>query len=122
MSAHIDPVDDDTPASNPHKAKATTFAEAIGKVLKMNNSKPKLQEPDPFNGSNSCKLHTFILQCKINFQDHKDMFEDDTNKVNYVLSFLKCTALYCFESAILDPIEPQWLSDFDLYIKELKAN
>ena len=34
------------------------------------------------------------------------MFEDDTNKVNYVLSFLKGTALDCFESAILDPVEP----------------
>src|SRR5882724_4869278 len=37
-------------------------------------------------------------------------------------SFLKGTDLDCFESAVLDPIEPQWLSDFDLFIKELKAN
>src|SRR5882724_3633730 len=50
------------------------------------------------------------------------MFEDDTNKVNYVLSFLKCTALDFFESAILDPIKPQWLLDFDLLIKELETN
>src|SRR5882724_976664 len=117
MSAHlgsvqIDPADNDTPASNSHKAEANTFAEAIGKVLKMNSSKPKLQEPDPFDGSDSCKLCTFILQCKLNFQDHKYMFEDNTKKVNYVLSYLKGTDLYCFESAILDPIEPQWLSYF----------
>ena len=46
-SAHIDPMDDDTPASN-LQAEATAFTEAIGKVLKMNNSsKPKLWEPDP---------------------------------------------------------------------------
>src|SRR5882724_1591487 len=122
-SAHIDPMDNDTPASNSHEAEATAFAEAISKVFKMNiSSKPKLQEPDPFNGSNSHKLHTFILQCKLNFQDHKDMFEDDTDKVNYVLSFLKGTALDCFESAILYPIEPQWLLDFDLFVEELKAN
>ena len=50
------------------------------------------------------------------------MFEDDTDKVNYVLSFLKGTALDCFESAILDPIEPAWLSDFDLFLEELEAN
>src|SRR5882724_4560033 len=87
-----------------------------------NSSKPKLQEPDPFDGSDSHKLHTFILQCKLNFQDHKDQFEDDTDKVNYVLSFLKGTALNCFESAILAPIEHLWLSDFDLFIKELEAN
>ena len=62
------------------------------------------------------------LQCKLNFQDHKDLFEDDTNKVNYVLSFLKGTALDCFESAILDPVKPPWLLDFDLFLEELEAN
>ena len=50
------------------------------------------------------------------------MFEDDTDKVNYVLSLLKGPALDCFESAILDPTEPQWLLDFDFFIEELKAN
>src|SRR5882724_3496253 len=122
-SAHLNPADDNTPVSNLHKAKATTFTEAIGKALRTNNSsKPKLQEPDPFDGSKSQKLCTFILQCKLNFRDRKDLFEDDTNKVNYVLSFLKGTALDCFESAVLDPVEPPWLSDFDLFIEELEAN
>src|SRR5882724_8196298 len=50
------------------------------------------------------------------------MFEDNTNKVNYVLSYLKGTALDCLESVVLDPIKPQWLSDFNLFIEELKAN
>jgi len=72
--------------------------------------------------SDSRKLRTFILQCKLNFRDRKDLFEDDTDKVNYVLSFLKGTALDCFESAILDPVEPAWLSDFDLFLEELEAN
>ena len=121
-SAHIDPTDDDTPVSNSHEAEATVFTEAIGKVLRTNNSsKPKLWDPDPF-GSDSRKLCTFILQCKLNFRDCKDLFEDDTDKVNYVLSFLKGTALDCFESAILDPVEPSWLSDFDLFLEELETN
>src|SRR5882724_677211 len=120
MSTHLD---DGTPASNSREAEATIFAEAIGKVLKSNNSsKPKLQEPDPFDSSDPHKLRTFILQCKLNFRDRRNMFEDDTKKVNYVLSYLKGTALDCFESAVLDPIEPQWLSDFDLFVEELKAN
>src|SRR5882724_2016573 len=60
-SAHYDLTDNDTPASNSHEAKVTAIAEAIGKVLKTNNSsKPKLWEPYPFDGSNSGKLHTFI--------------------------------------------------------------
>src|SRR5882724_36673 len=122
-SARLDPTDDDTPVCNSHEAKATVFAEAIGKVLRMNNSsKPKLWEPDPFDGSDSRKLCTFILQFKLNFQDCKDLFEDDTDKVNYVLSFLKGTALDCFESAVLDPVEPAWLLDFNLFLEELKAN
>src|SRR5882724_3338095 len=105
-SAHIDPADDETPVSN-SQAEATTLTEAICKVFKMNNSsKPKLQEPDPFDGSNSHKLCTFILQCNLNFQDCKDMFKDDIDKVNYVLSYLKGTALDCFKFAILDPIKP----------------
>src|SRR5882724_2517253 len=86
--AHIDPTEDDIPASNSHEAEATTLAEAIDKVLKSNNSsKAKLREPDQFDGSDSHKLRTFILQCKLNFRDRKDLFEDDTDKVNYILSF-----------------------------------
>jgi len=61
-SAHLDPTDDDTPASNSHEAEATAFTEAISKVLKSNNSsKAKLWEPDPFDGSDSRKLRTFML-------------------------------------------------------------
>src|SRR5882724_1944800 len=46
-SAHHDPMDHETPVSNSHKAEATTFTEAISKVLKTNkSSKPKLWEPD----------------------------------------------------------------------------
>ena len=101
------PFNDGTPASNSQEA------EAIGKVLKSNNSsKPKLWEPDPFDGSDPRKLRTFILQCKLNFRDRKDMFEDDTKKVNYVLSYLKGTALDCFESTVLDPMYGFQISTF----------
>src|SRR5882724_8967369 len=50
------------------------------------------------------------------------MFKDNTENVNCVLSYLKGTALGCFESAILDPIEPTWISDFNLFVEELEAN
>jgi len=65
-SAHLDPADDDTPVSNSHEAKATAFAEAIGKVLKMKQySKPNSRNQNLFDGSDSRKLHTFMLQCKL---------------------------------------------------------
>jgi len=122
-SAHIDPVDDDTPASNSHTAKATTFAEAIGKVLKTNNSsKPKLWEPDPLMVLTLHKLCTFILQCKLNFRDHKDMFEDNTNKVNYALSYLKGTALDFLNLLSWIPSNPNGFQISTFSIKELKEN
>ena len=34
---------------------------------------------------------------------------------------MKGTALDCFESAVLDPIEPAWLSDSDLFLEELEG-
>src|SRR5882672_1953611 len=98
-------------------SEAQKFAKAIGELVKTGgSSKPKLREPDPFDGSESRKLRTFILQCRLNFQDHPNIFEDDTSKVNSFLSYLKGTALDCFKSAILDPIEPPWLwiSNFSL--------
>ena len=92
-SAHIDPVDDDTmePTSVPttQDQEASAFIKAIGMIVgKDSGSKPKLWEPDPFDGSDSQKLHTFISQCKLNFQDHPDMFKSDTAKVNYMLSYM----------------------------------
>ena len=83
-SAHIEPVDDGTPNKTSgtigHDVEANAFAKAINKIVKDNysSSKPKLWEPDLCDGSNSPKLRTFILQCKLNFQDCPDLFQDDT--------------------------------------------
>ena len=82
--------------------------------------KPKLQEPEPFNGSNPKKLQTFILQCKLNFRDQKDHFGDEETKVNNALSYLKGTALDCLEPTLLDLHNPAWLMNFDLFIMELE--
>src|SRR5467141_2324075 len=99
------------------------FVKAIGEIVKTGSpSKPKLWEPDTFDGSDSQKLRTFILQCRLNFRDCPDLFKNDKSKVNYVLSYLKGTALDCFESTILDPNEPPWASDFHLFSEELTSN
>src|SRR6266481_1724588 len=69
---------------------AEALASAIDQVVKSNlPNKVKLQDPDLFDRSDTQKLHTFILQCKLNFRDHSDLFQDDTMKVNYMLSYLK---------------------------------
>ena len=47
---------------------ATTMANAINDLVKSNlPSRVKSREPDPFDGSDPKKLHTFLLQCKVNF-------------------------------------------------------
>ena len=51
------------------------LAKAIDIIVRSNlPSKVKLHEPDPFDGSDPQKLHTFLLQCKLNFHDQKDLF------------------------------------------------
>src|SRR6266481_580616 len=102
---------------------AEVLASAIDRVVKSNLlNKVKLWDPDLFDGSDTQKLHTFILQCKLNFCDRSDLFQDDMMKVNYMLSYLKGTALDCFEPALLEIPEPAWLSDFTLFLEELEAS
>jgi len=138
MSAHIEPVDSNneepSPSNQPNPPQTTPFVpqpsedaaamiKAIDAIIKMNiPAKVKLREPNPFDGSNPRKLHTFLLQCKLNFCNHKDHFQDVLVKVSYVLSFLKGMALECFEPSLFDNIEPAWLSDFTLFVQELESN
>ena len=99
------------------------MANTINDAVKSNlPSRVKIREPNPFDGSDPKNLCTFLLQCKLNVQDHKDLFQDETPKVNYVLSYLKSSALDCFEPRLLDPLQPPWCSNFDIFSKELEAN
>src|SRR6266481_3198177 len=105
------------------QSNAEVLASAIDRVVKSNlPNKVKLQDPDPFDGSDTQKLHTFILQCKLNFCDRIDLFQDDTMKVNYMLSYLKGMALDCFEPVLLETPELAWLSNFALFLEELEAS
>jgi len=99
MSAHIEPVDSDhdelgpsnqpDPSNQPNPPQTTPFVpqpsedaaamiKAIDAIVKTNiPAKVKLREPDPFDGSDPRKRHTFLLQHKLNFRDRKDHFQDD---------------------------------------------
>jgi len=55
-----------------HPSLQLTWAEAT------TAPRPNYGNQNLFDGSNSRKLRTFILQWKLNFRDHKDLFEDDT--------------------------------------------
>ena len=133
MSTHIESVDfdhDDQDSDNQPQLnfqqpteEARLMIKAIDVIIKSNiPSKVKLRDPDAFDGSHPRKLHTFLLQCKLNFCDRRDHFQDDSTKVSYVLSFLKGMALECFEPRLLVDDEPAWLSDFGLFVQELESN
>ena len=129
MSAHQST---QNPSANPSTSSAipatqapdiTAMANTINALVQSNvPSRDKLRELNMFDGSNLKKLHTFLLHCKLNFQDHPGPFPDGITKVNYVLSYLKGSALECFQPGLLDPTMPTWASDFDLFIAELEAN
>src|SRR5882724_10444662 len=80
-----DPLNNDTLTTTHDEPNANSLAKAINNLVKSNTStsRPTLHKPDPFNGSDPCKLRTFILQCKLNFRDRKDQFENEEDKVNY---------------------------------------
>src|SRR5882724_8783308 len=66
-----DLLNNDTPTTTHDEPDANSLAKAINNLIKsnMSTSRPKLCKPDPFDGSDLHKLQTFILQCKLNFQD-----------------------------------------------------
>ena len=132
MSSHIESVDSDHNNQDSDNQPQSTFQQpteearlmikAIDVIIKSNiPSKIKLRNLDAFDGSDPHKLHTFLLQCKLNFHDRRDHFQEDSTKVSYILSFLKGTALECFEPGLLADDEPAWLSDFGLFAQELKS-
>jgi len=121
-----DETPDDTPATvmTQEEVETLRFITAIDKLIQSQPFTFKLKrwELDLFDGSNPKKLCTLSFQCKLNFRDHKDLFNTEENKVNYALSHLKGIALDCFKPTLLDLHDPIWLLDFNLFVMELKNN
>src|SRR6266705_4670820 len=85
----------------------------------------KVREPDQFDGSDTRKLRTFFVQCKLNFQDHPHAFATDTAKVVFVLSYLKGAALDWFEPDLLCGPQARrspWMDDYSEFVFELERN
>jgi hypothetical protein len=62
----------------------------------------KVREPDTFDGSDPKKLKSFLVLCQLTYNDRPRAFRSDRKKINYVISFLRGTALEWFEPAIID--------------------
>src|SRR3979490_277553 len=70
-------------------------------------SQAKVREPKVYGGMDQAKLHTFFLQCMLNFRDHLSAFKTDASKIQYAISYLSGPALQYFEPTILGKIYPE---------------
>ncbi|KIO03941.1 hypothetical protein M404DRAFT_26564 [Pisolithus tinctorius Marx 270] len=87
--------------------------------------KTKVHEPDTFDGSDPEKLHKFLVQCELNFQDHPHTFRSDRAKVTFTQSYLKGMALAWFEPDLLNPDNYDhllWMDNYHEFLQELTAN
>ena len=105
---------------------ANAIAALANSVARPRTQHSKVREPDQFDGSDSRKLRSFLVQCQLNFNDRVTAFASDKAKVNYVLSFLKGTALDWFEPALLRIQEggfpPAWFDNYSAFVSELRTN
>ena len=84
----------------------------------------KVREPDTFDGTDPKKLRTFLVQCKLCFQDRPKAFRQDRAKVTFAQSYLKGMTLEWFELDLLDPgspaQRPRWMDSWIDFITELQ--
>src|SRR3984957_18503426 len=87
------------------------------------SSRTKVQDPDPFNGTDPAKLQTFLVQLQLSFNDRLSAFGNGRRKVNFAISYLKGMALAYFETSLLEPDvlnPPAWEDDYSEFVEELK--
>ena len=95
---------------------------ALATVNHDSSEKTKVNE----HGSDPRKLHTFLVLCELNFQNHPKAFATDCANVTYVQSYLRGMALEWFEPDLLNAsnlnIRPIWMDSYHQFVSELKSN
>ena len=86
------------------------LSHAIDRLARVSHpsesSHTKVCEPDTFDGTDSKKLCTFLVQCELNFQDRLKAFQTDRAKVTFTQFYLKGMALEWFEPDLLRFTDP----------------
>src|SRR3979490_1024771 len=84
----------------------------------------RIREPNMFDGTNPKKLKGFVFLCNMDFRTRPNAFMNDHQKINYMISFLKGSALDCFEPSLIgdSQTEPGWTANLDAFIDELQIN
>jgi len=89
------------------------------------SSHAKVCEPDTFDGTDPKKLQTFLVQCKLCFQDCAKAFRQDRARVTFTQSYLKGMTLEWFEPDLLNsgnPADrPRWMDSWVHFVAELQS-
>ena len=86
------------------------------------SGRTKLCEPDQFDSTDPKKLHAFLIQCELNFQDQPRAFRTDCAKVTFAQSYLKGMALEWFEPDLLNNHAERklWMDSWQEFVLELQ--
>ena len=89
------------------------------------SSRAKVREPDTFDGTDPKKLWTFLVQCKLCFQDRAKAFRQDRARVMFAQSYLKGMTLEWFKPDLLNsgnPADrPHWMDSWVHFVAELQS-
>ena len=111
--------------SNPNELNLADAIHNFTQTIQENQgsgNRSKVQEPDVFDGSDTRKLQAFLVQCQLNFNSKPWAFWTDASKVNYMISYLKGTALDWFEPGLMSDDPPDWISNYSEFTSKLKQN
>ena len=115
----------------------SNLAKSADHSTSSSDQRTKVRTPDQFDGSDSRKLRTFLVQCELNFQNRPRAFRSDRAKVTFAQSYLKGMALGWFEPDLLqadnsdpssDPssdsseLHPLWMENYQEFVLELQTN
>ncbi|KIO07655.1 hypothetical protein M404DRAFT_23523 [Pisolithus tinctorius Marx 270] len=121
-----DDLEDKPDFPDPDTEPTVVVFDSLAKAIKLlacntctspeSSSRTKFHKPNTFDGTDPKKLHTFLIQCKLNFQDWSQACRTDCAKVIFAQSYLKGMALEWFEPDLLrakDPNDqPLWMDSW----------
>ncbi|KAF5345223.1 hypothetical protein D9756_011493 [Leucocoprinus leucothites] len=125
---------DDLPAPPPHPRHSDRFqgrlANALSRLTDNLNHCPqpnvapvnKAHLSDMFSRTDPDKLNTFLIQCCLYFHTNPTQFQEDSQKVNFTMTYLTGVALDWFEVALTQEeqgIFHDWITDWDAFTHEL---
>lgn len=88
------------------------------------SSRSCVRDPDVSNGSDPCKVKTFLVSLALVFANCLSQFNDQW-KVSYAISYLDSPTREWFESNIISPNPANplaWMYSYDSFIQELVDN